>query len=98
MEDVLQCPALLVPFHLLCYANLKKYVFDHHFSFPTLPSKWTVIHNEQAPSSLVKTTEAYIAGAPPEQRGYFLIDLAGTVKPLSSLTQTQNVASFLYCR
>jgi hypothetical protein len=64
-------PALLTPFHLLCYANLKKYTFDHHFSFPALASKWTVSRVHGCDENLLKAVEEYIATIPPLQRGFF---------------------------
>lgn len=71
-EEVLQCPSLLTPFNLLCYADLKKYTFDHQLSFPTLPSKWTVSSSLEVDPVLVKATEEYIALQSAEQRGFFV--------------------------
>jgi Ubiquitin-like modifier-activating enzyme ATG7 N-terminus len=72
-EDVLRCPALLTPFNLLCYANLKKYTFDHQLSFPTLPSKGTTTTaSRQVDSTLLKEVEEYIARESAEQRGFFV--------------------------
>ena len=90
-DAVLACPALLVPFHLLCYANLKKYVFDHHFSFPALPSKWTLLESEPAYAETVRKVEEYISNAPAEQRGFFVITTEGTVQPLSTLSSSKTV-------
>ena len=92
-EEVLQCPAVLCPFHLLCYANLKKYVFDHHFSFPNLSTKWNIVDTSSADESLVKAVEQYILNAEPEQRGYFVAAKTNkewTIKPLSSLASVSN--------
>jgi hypothetical protein len=72
-EQVLRNPSLLTPFHLLSYANLKKYTFDHHFSFPSLPSKWRLTTTSDADGILVKAVEEYIALQPPEQRGFFCV-------------------------
>jgi hypothetical protein len=91
VQGVLTCPALLVPFHLLCYANLKKYVFDHHFSFPALPSKWTFTETKIAGEHLVRKVEEYISTASAEQRGFFVITEEGTVLPLSTLLTNKNV-------
>ena len=71
-EEVLRCPAKLVPFHLLCYANLKKYVFDHHFSFPVFSTKWNVLRNTEAGVDLDQAAKKYIENAPVEQRGLFV--------------------------
>jgi hypothetical protein len=97
-EQVLRCPALLCPFHLLCYANLKKYVFDHHFSFPSLPSKWTVTNTQAAQLSLIKVVDEYVLGADPEQRGFFVLSQSKdtwTVHPLSFLLTNNKVHSCL---
>lgn len=72
-EEVLQCPALLTPFNLLCYANLKKYTFDHQLSCPTLPSKWEVLSRQPVQDGLLKAVEGYIERAPAEQRGFFTV-------------------------
>ena len=90
-DAVLTCPALLVPFHLLCYANLKKYVFDHHFSFPALPSKWSLLQSKLADDETVQKVEKYISTAPAEQRGFFVITAEGTVRPLSTLSSHKTV-------
>src|SRR5271155_1612359 len=98
VQGVLTCPALLVPFHLLCYANLKKYVFDHHFSFPALPSKWTLLETKVADEQTVRKVEEYISSAPAEQRGFFVITEQGKVQPLSTLSSNRNVRPlFLRC-
>ena len=90
-DTVLFCPALLVPFHLLCYANLKKYVFDHHFSFPLLPSKWSLVDLEPAKEETVRKVEEYISSATPEQRGFFVITSDGDVHSLATLTSNLKV-------
>jgi hypothetical protein len=82
--EVLTCPALLTPFHLLAYANLKKYTFDHHFSFPALPSKWTINTTRPVDTALTTAIETYISKAPPSQRGFFVVT-GNQVSPLSSL-------------
>jgi hypothetical protein len=82
--EVLNCPALLTPFHLLAYANLKKYTFDHHFSFPVLPSKWTINTTQPVSATLTTAIEKYISEAPPSQRGFFVIT-GNEISPLSSL-------------
>jgi hypothetical protein len=87
-EEVLRCPAILCPFHLLCYANLKKYVFDHHFSFPKLSTKWDITETSQADPTLVKAVEEYILDAQAEQRGFFVVVKTKdgwSTKPLSFL-------------
>jgi len=94
VESVLSCPALLVPFHLLCYANLKKYVFDHHFSFPSLSSKWTIQETKTVDEEIVRKVEEYISNAPAEQRGFFVITEHGTVEPLSHLSSNKKVLPF----
>jgi len=71
-EEVLRCPALLTPFNILCFADLKKYTFDHQLSFPTLPSKWTVSSTQPVDPVLIKAVEEYITLQKPEQRGFFV--------------------------
>jgi hypothetical protein len=87
MDDILGCPALLTPFHCLCYANLKKYTFDHHFSFPVLPSKWGLTATRNPHSQTVEAVEKYIDDSPPDQRGFFLIQSDDTVRPLAALPE-----------
>lgn len=70
---MLRCPALLTPFNLLCYANLKKYTFDHQLSCPTLPSKWEVLSTTSVQDEILRAVEGYIERAPAEQRGFFAI-------------------------
>jgi hypothetical protein len=84
LEEILACPALLTPFHLLSYANLKKYTFDHHFSFPVLPSKWIITNTRPVDKSQIAAIESYIAHAPPPQRGFFVI-IDTKISPLSAL-------------
>jgi hypothetical protein len=79
-EEVLKCPALLTPFNLLCYANLKKYTFDHQLSCPTLPSKWQVLARETVQEHLLRAVEGYIERAPAEQRGFFTVSKASESK------------------
>lgn len=83
-EEILANPALLTPFHLLSYANLKKYTFDHHFSFPLLPSKWIITKTRSVDKPLIAAIEHYIAHARPSQRGFFVI-LNTKVSPLATL-------------
>lgn len=84
-DDILRSPALLTPFHCLCYANLKKYTFDHHFSFPVLPSKWAISAIRQADPQTLKLVDKYIATSPPEQRGFFIITPNDRILPLQLL-------------
>src|SRR5271156_1570959 len=75
-QEILQNPALLVPFYISCYANLKKYEFQYHFSFPSLRVNWQVESRISDPSvinKLVKATQDYMEKEPPEQRGFFVI-------------------------
>jgi Ubiquitin-like modifier-activating enzyme ATG7 N-terminus len=87
--EVLHYPAFLVPFHILCYANLKKYVFDYHVSIPVLSTKWNILNSEKADPILIKAVEEYIALAPVEQRGFFIAtgsqESEWTIYPLSKL-------------
>ena len=87
-DDVLLSPALLAPFHCVCYANLKKYTFDHHFSFPVLPSKWNMSSSEPPDPETLEAVEKYIATATPDQRGFFLIRSDNTVHPLAALLES----------
>ena len=88
-DEVIRCPAKLVPFHLLCYANLKKYVFDHHFSFPVLSTKWNIVHINSSPHHMLdQTAKDYILASAVEQRGFFFFaqhpsSLMFVVEPLS---------------
>jgi len=88
---VLQCPSLLTPFNLLCYADLKKYTFDHQLSFPALPSKWAVSSTLQVDPALVKAAEEYIALQPAEQRGFFVA--SGTVEAGWKVGTLSNITS-----
>ena len=72
-EEVLRCPALLTPFNLLCYANLKKYTFDHQLSCPIVPSKWEVLSRTSVQGELLRAVDGYIECAPAEQRGFFVV-------------------------
>src|SRR5436190_22070127 len=92
-EEVLHCPALLTPFNLLCFADLKKYTFDHQLSFPTLPSKWTISSIEPIDPALLKAVEEYITTQSAEQRGFFVTfgsaETGWKIGTLSSLTSPQ---------
>ena len=68
-------------------------MFDHHFGFPSLPSKWTLVDTKAVNEEMVKKVEEYISGAVAEQRGFFVITSAMTVEPLAKLPSTPNVPS-----
>jgi hypothetical protein len=94
-DEVLCCPAKLVPFHLLCYANLKKYVFDHHFSFPVLSTKWTITGFGTHSKFIDQAAKQYILNAPLEQRGFFIFITnhkdGPVMKPLSFLLEENSI-------
>jgi Ubiquitin-like modifier-activating enzyme ATG7 N-terminus len=96
-EEVLRDPAALCPFHVLSYANLKKYVFDYHVSLPALPSKWKILKSNEADETLVEAVENYIAIAPPAQRGFFIAKRSTenkwAVYPLSQLPSHPDAVS-----
>jgi Ubiquitin-like modifier-activating enzyme ATG7 N-terminus len=87
ITEVLSNPSYLTPFHCLCYANLKKYTFDHHFSFPVLSSKWNVSKTEPADVPLTRAVQAYISNASLAQRGFFIITGKRDVQPLAYLLE-----------
>ena len=92
-EEVLRCPALLTPFNILCFADLKKYTFDHQLSFPTLPSKWNVASTQPVDPVLVKTIEEYITLQSAEQRGFFValgsVESGWKVSTLANITSKE---------
>jgi hypothetical protein len=90
-EEVLRCPALLTPFNILCFADLKKYTFDHQLSFPTLPSKWTVSSTQPVDPVLTKAVEEYIALQKAEQRGFFVV--LGSVESGWKVGTLENITS-----
>ena len=90
-EEVLRCPALLTPFNILCFADLKKYTFDHQLSFPTLPSKWTVSSTQPVDPVLIKAVEEYIALQKAEQRGFFVA--LGSVESGWKVGTLENITS-----
>lgn len=99
-EEALACPALLTPFNLLCYANLKKYTFDHQLSCPTLPSKWEVLSREGVSEAVLRRVEEFIGRAPAEQRGFFTVSRGPQgeckVDVLASLASPDQFSSIVF--
>jgi ubiquitin-like modifier-activating enzyme ATG7 len=51
---IYSCPSLLCSFSAICYADLKKYRFTYHFTYPALVSEpaWKVYTKDDSPEAL----------------------------------------------
>ncbi|BFZ65103.1 Autophagy protein 7 [Saitoella coloradoensis] len=76
-------PSILAAFSLLCYADLKKYIFTYWFCFPVLHTEPTWLREEKVDtfsadeaSFLREVVETWMDGLEPCQKGFWLMKMA----------------------